>query len=85
MTDCAIVTVQTQDEKFRIDMELPLSVPISELSKGILETLKEVAPNLFGGYEKLTIWYGKRKLLSDETMESNSIWDGSIIYIGGKQ
>jgi len=83
MFDSVIVTVTTQDGKFSMDLDIPSQEPIGELKTKLLEILRMLDEQIFGG------WYDihladpntNRRLVPEETLEEAGIWDGSILHV----
>ncbi len=68
---------KTFEEK--LDMELPSFMPWKELSKKILECLKESKSDKYAFYYYLYAKHNGRKFTDMDTLASLGIWDGSII------
>ena len=81
MIDDVIVTVATENQDFSVDMELPAQLPFNELTPKLLETLKEFDADRFGNTEELTLMYNEAVLSGDATLESEAVWDGSILIV----
>lgn len=81
MVDYAIVTIMSEEKDFYMDMELPINLPIKELSINLLENLKIISPDKFADMDYISLLCDGVKLLDDMTFESEGIWDGSIIFI----
>ena len=81
MVDSVIVTVNTENQDFSIDMELPAQLPVKELAPKLLETLKEIKPSKFRVLDKLTLIFNGAIIPESATLESESIWEGKILVV----
>ncbi len=77
-----IVTLIIGEQKH--DMELPSFMPWKELSKKILECLKESRTDKYAFYYYLYAEYNGHKFTDTDTLASLGIWDGSIIKCEAK-
>ncbi len=91
MIDRVIVTVlYTEQEQvlFQDDFELSANVPIKELKEGILKALKKEKRELFQNVDTIDI--AKKDMPNliigdDLTLESEGIWDGSILVVSRRK
>ena len=63
------------------DMEIPLKIPVKELSVKLVETLREMDPDCFSEIQDIKISYNDKILNKDETLYQNGVWDGSRIQL----
>ena len=76
MVDCVILTVSINDKE--LDMEFPVSVPISDLKPIFSNALKKkgiYVNNIF------SFVYDGKTLPDSESFGSLGIWDGSYIRV----
>ena len=79
MIDYVLVTVFYAD-KWHGDMELPAQIEIEKLREMLLEAMKMAEPHVFQGKTDIRIRYSG-EIISEGSLFSNGIWDGSIIEI----
>ncbi len=79
--DTFIVTVQTVDESFMQDMELPSELPASELSKKLLEALKSMPESGLGEWTTCRFECNNRILEDSESLLKAGAFDGSRIIV----
>ena len=79
MIDHVLVTIET--EKTRRDMELPDKLPVDELSKKLLEVLRENLPSEFRNKDGISLFYEGRQLIGGKSLSEQYVWDGSILKI----
>lgn len=76
-----IVTVQTADESFVQDMELPSEMPASELSVKLLEALKSMPESEFADCRTCRLEFNSRMLEDNESLLKAGAFDGSRIMV----
>ena len=76
-----IVTVQTVDESFMRDMELPSELTVSEISKKLLEALKSMPESEFSDWNECLLLCGNMILNSSDTLLNAGVFDGSTITV----
>ena len=76
-----IVTVQTIDQRFMQDMELPSELPVSELAPKLLEVLKNIAEDEFSECASIRLEANNRVLTDSDTLAKAGAFDGSRITI----
>ena len=81
MIDNVIVTVNSENQRFSVDMELPAQLPVADLAPKLLETLKEIDSSKFRNLEKLSLIYNGVILPDNATLESEAVWDGKILIV----
>ncbi len=79
MIDKAIVTIQEQTSGFCGDFELQTTVRVEELMVSLLNALISAYPAQFAGTRSAELYYCNKKLMDDQTLASNGIWDGSVL------
>ena len=79
--DAFIVTVQTIDESFMQDMELPSTLPISELSKKLLEALRSMPESEFNSWTSCRFECNNRILNDSDTLLKAGVFDGSRLVL----
>ncbi len=76
-----IVTVQTADENFMHDMELPSELPVSEISRKLLEALKSMPESGFSDWNSCLLLCGNMILDPGDTLLNAGVLDGSRIIV----
>jgi uncharacterized ubiquitin-like protein YukD len=76
----AIVTLKFLPGGKCFDMELPSFMPLEELEKKLLETLRVMNPASYDSVMRLRFRQGEREF-RDGTLASLGIWDGGILEI----
>ena len=76
-----IVTVQTADQLFMQDMELPSELPVSELAPKLLEVLKNIAEDDFADWNNIRLEANNRVLTDSDTLVKTGVFDGSRITL----
>ena len=76
-----IVTVQTVDQRFMQDMELPSELPVSELAPKLLEVLKNIAEDEFADCGNIRLEANNRVLSDNDTLVKAGAFDGSRITL----
>lgn len=76
-----LATIESLENKITLDLELPATLPVSELKIKILEVLKNFYAELFMNWEKFFLIYENKILSDNETLISSGIYDGSYVYI----
>lgn len=78
--DRIIATVVLSKQR-TVDMELPVFMPIGELSEKILETLSVLYPNLWSNADKIRLRFFGQGLREDTTLAENGVWDGAFLEV----
>ena len=81
MIDKVIVTVKTDNGAFSIDMELPAQLSVKELAPKMLDALEQIDPRKFLGMDELTLINKGSVLSESSTLDSEAVWDGSILIV----
>ena len=76
-----IASVTNDERSFEEDMELPSTMPVSELSSQILMILKDIHEDIFEGWSSCRIECNNRLLNKDDTLLKAGVFDGSRIII----
>ncbi len=76
-----IATITNDERSFEQDMELPSSMPVSELSAQILLILKNIHEDIFSGWVSCRLECDNRILNQDDTLIKARAFDGSIIIV----
>ena len=63
----------------KLDMELPAFLPITDVSARILETLRALYPQAYGGCTAICLRECGTTLAGNRTLASYGIWDGTIL------
>ena len=81
MVNSAIITVKEFSGYEIGDFELPIKMPVEDLSKKLVDVLKAIDSERYKGISDIKIRYNNRILQNNQTLYSQGIWDGSIITI----
>ena len=81
MVNSAIITVKEFSGYEIGDFELPIKMPVEDLSKKFVDVLKAIDSVRYEGISDIKIRYNNRILQNNQTLYSQGIWDGSIITI----
>jgi hypothetical protein len=83
MIDSVIITVRNNTLGTELDMELPAVMAIYELKKRLLDTLKAIDWHTYGAWSAIGMIFTEtgNELADEDTLESATVWDGSIINI----
>ena len=76
-----IATITNDERTIEEDMELPSSMPVSELSRQILMILKEIHEDKFGAWGACHLECNNRVLNKDDTLIKAGVFDGSRIIV----
>lgn len=76
-----IVTVRIQPGTRTLDMELPAFLPMEDLEKHFLETLREMDPLHYGTMSSATFQSGGQQIEGTMTLARVGVWDGAIIDV----
>ena len=63
----------------KLDMELPAFLPIADVKARILETLRALYPQVYGGCTEICLRECGTTLTGNRTLASYGIWDGTIL------
>jgi uncharacterized ubiquitin-like protein YukD len=66
---------------FTVDMELPAQLPVAELAPKLLETLREIQPDKFKGFDRISLVHNGVVLPDNATLESEAVWDGKMLIV----
>lgn len=77
MRPCENVIVTIQLEQETIDMELPIFLPIKELTQKLEETFRVMRPSW--GFKHIILGCNGRPLNPKMDLAHYGIWDGSIL------
>ena len=81
MKTCQSVIVTLIIGSKRLDMELPAFLPIADVNARILETLRALYPQVYGGCTAICL-RDHGTLAGNRTLASYGIWDGAILQGG---
>ena len=81
MTNSAIVEIRDENGVSLGDLDIPLDMPVKEVSRKMLEFFRKEGNAFFSRTEGLLLYDGDNLLGEEETLASEAIWDGSIITI----
>lgn len=82
MKTCQSVIVTLIIGSKRLDMELPAFLPIADVNARILETLRALYPQVYGGCSAICLRDHGTTLAGNRTLASYGIWDGAILQGG---
>lgn len=63
----------------KLDMELPTFLPITDVNTRILETLRAIYPQVYGGCTAIRLCECGTTLAGNKTLASYGIWDGAVL------
>ena len=63
----------------KLDMELPAFLPITDVNARILETLRALYPQAYGGCTAICLRECGTTLAGNRTLASYGIWDGTVL------
>lgn len=81
MVNSAIITIKEFSGYEIGDFELPIKMPVADLSKKLLDVLKAIDGERYANISEIKIKHNNKILKSNQTLYSQGIWDGSIISI----
>lgn len=76
-----VITTLVVGRKTSIDLELPVFLPISELTDKILETLKLLYPREYEDVSDICLTMQGQPLDEESTLANIGVWDGSILEV----
>lgn len=79
MKTCQSVIVTLIIESKKLDMELPAFLPITDVNARILETLRALYPQAYGGCTAICLRECGTTLAGNRTLASYGIWDGTVL------
>lgn len=79
MKGCQSVIVTLAIGSKKLDMELPAFLPITDVNARILETLRALYPQVYGGCTAICLCEGGTTLAGNRTLASYGIWDGTVL------
>lgn len=79
--DYSVVTLLFEKKYREIDLEIPLKIPIEELSRKMTDTLKAIDYGRFAGISNIGIMFNGNVLNPENTLEDYGVWDGSYLTI----
>ena len=83
MVDRVIVTLQIENSRTQVDLELPANVPAGQLLPHLLGYLRTQAPGVVRGFDGGELLYRGTALGERDTLAAHGIWDGSILVLRG--
>ena len=79
MKACQSVIVTLLIGSKKLDMELPAFLLITDVNARILETLRALYPQAYGGCTAICLRECGTTLAGNRTLASYGIWDGTIL------
>lgn len=79
MKVCQSVIVTLIIGSKKLDMELPAFLPITDVNARILETLRALYPQAYGGCTAICLRERGTALAGNKTLASYGIWDGAVL------
>ena len=79
--DKVLLCITDNINGLQFDIELPSQMPACDLSEGVLRLLQDYAPTRYARYTTVELWTANKKLLANQTLASEKIWDGSELFL----
>lgn len=79
MKTCQSVIVTLIIGSKKLDMELPAFLPITDVNARILETLRALYPQAYGGCTAICLRESGTTLAGNRTLAAYGIWDGAVL------
>ena len=79
--DTFIATITNEERTFEEDMELPSSMPASELCQQLLMILNEIHEDMFTNWVKCCLEYNSRIINDNDTLLKAGAFSGSWLVV----
>ena len=81
MPETFIVTIADTKGRFEIDLEIPSVLPFSSFKPKLLEILKTIDGQIFGGWKDYKLIFNRRPFKDNDTMANLGAFDGSKLTV----
>jgi len=81
MPDAFIVTIADLNGQFETDLEIPSRLPFASFKAKLLEILRIMDDDVFGGWKNYRLRFGNRVFGDADTLAATGAFDGSRLIV----